>query len=222
MVSAVVKNLKGKQVADMPLASEIFAEREDKSAKVATMHSALLRQLSNTRAGSANTKTRAEVRGGGAKPWRQKGTGRARAGSRRSPLWAGGGVTFGPKPRDYSIDMPVKMRRAAIKSALAARVNELVIVDSFASIKEAKTKAAWQVLQDLQIGGKKLLVIVDKQKDKPFALSVRNLKNVTVVQAENIGVKELMNCEAVLTSQAMIEAISKWLAPAKDENHESF
>src|SRR5271155_4674248 len=104
MVSVAVINLKGKQVADMSLASEIFAEI--KPANVATMHSALIRQLSNARAGSANTKTRAEVRGGGAKPWRQKGTGRARAGSRRSPLWEGGGVIFGPKPRDFSIAMP--------------------------------------------------------------------------------------------------------------------
>src|ERR1700734_1557011 len=95
MVSVAVKDLKGKQVADMSLDSNVFTTNSP--ANVATMHSALVRQLANSRAGSANTKTRAEVRGGGAKPWRQKGTGRARAGSRRSPLWAGGGIIFGPK-----------------------------------------------------------------------------------------------------------------------------
>ena len=219
MVSAAVKDLKGKQVAEMPLASEIFTEITP--ADVATMHSALVRQLANSRTGSANTKTRAEVRGGGAKPWRQKGTGRARAGSRRSPLWAGGGIIFGPKPRDYTFGMPAKMRGAAIRSALAAKLNDLVIVDSFASVKEAKTKAAWKVLQDLQISNKKLLVVVDKESDKKFALSVRNLENVTVVQGNNIGVKELLNCETVLTSQAMIETITKWLAPSTGKKQKS-
>ena len=113
--------------------------------------------------------------------------------------------------------MPAKMRRAAVKSALAAKVNDLVIVDSFAALKETKTKAAWKVLHDLKVSDKKLLVVVDKQTDGHFALSVRNLKNVTVVQANNIGVKELLDCEAVLTSQAMIEAITKWLMPSTDD-----
>ena len=216
MAVAAILDLKGKQVGDLPLSDEIFATGNE--ASVSTMHAALLRQLSNTRTGSANTKTRAEVRGGGAKPWRQKGTGRARAGSRRSPLWAGGGITFGPKPRDYSFAMPAKMRKNAIKSALAVQTSNLIVVESFAALKEIKTKAASKVLQDLKLNDKKVLIVLEPQGEeaKRFGLSVRNLKNVIVVRSDNLGVKELLDCEAILTSQAAIEAITKWLAPAKE------
>src|SRR3984885_12071488 len=125
MTSAQVVDLKGKKLSEVQLSDEVFGITPN----VGVIHSALLRQLANARSGAANTKTRAEVRGGGRKPWRQKGTGRARAGSIRSPLWEGGGVTFGPKPRDYSSAMPAKKRHSAIKSALALRANNLVVVD---------------------------------------------------------------------------------------------
>src|SRR5439155_22331161 len=107
------------------------------------------------------TKVRSEVRGGGRKPWRQKGTGRARVGSTRSPLWAGGGVIFGPKPRDYSISMPKKMRQLALKSALSAKKDVLVIVKDFNDIKEAKTKLMVSALKDLGLHGKKTLLVLD-------------------------------------------------------------
>ncbi len=223
MAVTSVLDLKGKPLRDLTLSDEIFA-RADKAAEngsgnesVDTMHAALVRQLNNTRVGSANTKTRAEVRGGGAKPWRQKGTGRARAGSRRSPLWAGGGVTFGPKPRDYSIAMPAKKRHSAIKSALALRAGNLVVVDSFAAHKEVKTKDAAQVLQALKLADKKVLLVLESKNDdaKRFGLSARNLKNVVVVYASNLGVKEILTCQAILTSQAAMDAITNWLAPEK-------
>ncbi len=215
---AVVLDLKGKHVGDLKLSEHIFANTDEAKA-TGTMHAALVRQLGNARVGSANSKTRAEVRGGGAKPWRQKGTGRARAGSRRSPLWAGGGVIFGPKPRDYTSSMPAKMRHSAIKSALAAQADNLVVVNDFSALKEVKTKEAAKVLQALKIGDKRLLVVVEPKNEdaQRFGLSVRNMKNVTVVRANNIGVKELLDCEAILASQGALEFITQWLSPVKKE-----
>ena len=145
MTPAQVVDLKGKKVSDLELAADVFAIEPN----VGVLHSALIRQLANARRGSANTKTRSEVRGGGRKPWRQKGTGRARAGSIRSPLWAGGGVTFGPKPRDYSIAMPKKQRVLALKSALAAQSENIVVVQDFDKFTEAKTKQFAQVLKEI-------------------------------------------------------------------------
>src|SRR5277367_5772660 len=130
MTSAQVLDLKGNKTHEIKLSEAVFSAPP----KMGPMHTALRRQLANARSGSANTKTRAEVRGGGAKPWRQKGTGRARAGSRRSPLWAGGGVIFGPKPRDFSFSMPKKMRHSAIKSALAVQADNLVVVNDFSAL----------------------------------------------------------------------------------------
>jgi large subunit ribosomal protein L4 len=215
---AAVLDLKGKQVGDLKLSEQIFAQTDEAKA-TGTMHAALVRQLGNARVGSANTKTRAEVRGGGAKPWRQKGTGRARAGSRRSPLWAGGGVIFGPKPRDYTSSMPAKMRHNAIKSALAVQADNLIVVNDFSGHKEIKTKEAAKVLQALKIDDKRVLVVVEPKNEdaKRFGLSVRNMENVTVVRASNLGVKELLDCETILTSQGAIEFITKWLDPVKKE-----
>jgi large subunit ribosomal protein L4 len=157
MTSAQVVDLKGKKLSEVALSDAVFGIKPN----MGVIHNALVRQLANARQGSANTKTRAEVRGGGRKPWRQKGTGRARAGSIRSPLWAGGGVPFGPKPRDYSITMNKKMRVLALKSALAASVEKLVVVQDFDNLKEAKTKLFSQVLKDLGHVGKKVLVVLD-------------------------------------------------------------
>jgi large subunit ribosomal protein L4 len=206
MTSAHVLDLKGNKLRDYNLADEVFAVEPNE----ALMHTALVRQLANNRSGSANTKTRGEVRGGGAKPWRQKGTGRARAGSTRSPLWEGGGVTFGPKPRDFAKSMPRKMRVLAIRSALAARKDNMFIVQDFKELKEAKTKAAAQVLKALKIDGKKVLIVLDfgNQESDRFALAARNLAKVTVVHVNNLNVKDLLHCEAVLTTAAAVESIS--------------
>src|SRR5271165_3995035 len=124
MTSAQVVDLKGKKLHEVGLDDDIFGITPNEH----VMHTALVRQLANARSGSANTKTRSEVSGGGKKPWRQKGTGRARAGSIRSPLWEGGGVTFGPKPRDFSKSLPKKVRVLALKSALASKKEDLVVV----------------------------------------------------------------------------------------------
>lgn len=214
MTSVLVKDLKGKEVGSKELAPEVFGCEPN----MHLVHSALIRQLANARSGSANSKTRSEVRGGGKKPWRQKGTGRARAGSIRSPLWAGGGVTFGPKPRDFSIGMPKKARQLALKSALVARANELVLVQSFDGLfksapkageeakEQPKTKAFNEALKSLGLADKVVLVVLDHMV--PGAAQVqraaRNIHNVKVIDQTNLNVKDLAHCQALLTTEQVL------------------
>ncbi len=217
MTSVAVKDLKGKEVGTKELAAEVFAIEPNMS----LVHSSLVRQLANARSGSANTKTRAEVRGGGRKPWRQKGTGRARAGSIRSPLWNGGGVIFGPKPRDFSKSMPRKARQLAIKSALAARANELVLVNNFdglfskapkageAVTEQPKTKAMVETLKSLGIAEKKVLIVLDHMVAgaHQVAKAARNLPNVRVIDQKNLNVKDLASCQALLTTEQVLHEL---------------
>jgi large subunit ribosomal protein L4 len=207
MTSAQVVDSKGNKVREVGLDESIFGTEVNNG----LLHAALVRQLANARRGSANTKTRSEVAGGGKKPWRQKGTGRARAGSIRSPLWEGGGVIFGPKPRDYSIAMPKKQRVLALKSALAARKDSLVIVQNFDDIKEGKTKEFVNLLKGLKIDEKKVLLVIDSQNEalEKVALAARNIKGLTVVHVNNLNVKDLLHCEHVLTSEPVLEVITK-------------
>src|SRR5579883_954888 len=169
MTSVLVKDLKGKEVGKRELAEDVFGVKPN----LHLLHQALHRQLTNARAGCASTKTRAEVRGGGRKPWRQKGTGRARAGSIRSPLWNGGGVIFGPKPRDYSVNLPRKARQAALVSALSARAEQLVIVKDFdqlffsapkakpeKEIEQPRTKQFVAAIKELGLTGKEILLLL--------------------------------------------------------------
>lgn len=153
-IKAKVLDGTGKSTGDKKLPAEIFGGEVN----VPLMHQVVTAQLAAARSGTASTKTRSEVRGGGAKPWRQKGTGRARHGSTRSPIWVGGGVVFGPHPRDYTQRLPKKMRRAALRSALAdkAQAGQVFILDSFT---ETKTKAAAQALKGAGITGKVLMVL---------------------------------------------------------------
>ncbi len=217
MTSVQILDLKGNKVSELKLSDEVFAVEPH----VGAVHTALVRQLANARSGSANTKTRAEVRGGGAKPWRQKGTGRARAGSKRSPLWAGGGVIFGPKPRDYSFAMPRKMRLVAIKSALSEQRDNLIVVKDFNDLKEAKTKEAVQVLKNLEISNRKVLIVLDyaSEPSSRFALAARNLANVKVIHVNNLNVKDLLHAKSVLTTEGAIEIMTNWLksSPKSDE-----
>ena len=206
MTSAQVVDLKGKKLSEVSLNDDVFGITPN----VGVIHSALIRQLANGRSGSANTKTRMEVRGGGRKPWRQKGTGRARAGSIRSPLWAGGGVTFGPKPRDYSIAMPKKQRQLALKSVLAGSVDKLVVVQDFDSFTEAKTKQFMEVLKTLELADKKVLVILDYACDAcdRVALAARNIAGVRVISSSNLNVKDILDCHKILTNTRTLEVIN--------------
>ncbi|HEY9869167.1 MAG TPA: 50S ribosomal protein L4 [Candidatus Obscuribacterales bacterium] len=206
MTSAQLVDLKGKKLGEVTLEDSVFGGEPNTH----LLHSALMRQLANARAGTASTKTRSEVRGGGRKPWRQKGTGRARAGSIRSPLWEGGGVTFGPKPRDYTISMPKKMRQLALKSALAARVNDLVVVKDFAELKEPKTRLMAAVLKDLQLHGKKVLLVMDFSCShcQLVERAARNIAGLKVLNSNNLNVKDLLDCDAILTTERTLEQIN--------------
>jgi len=207
MTSAQLVDLKGKKVGEVTLDDSVFAVE----LKQGAMFEALIRQLANARTGSANTKTRSEVSGGGRKPWRQKGTGRARAGSIRSPLWAGGGVIFGPKPRDYSYAMPRKMRQLAVKSALSARKEDIVIVKDFDDIKEGKTKLFAACLKDLGLTEKKVLLVLDFACDhcKTVERAARNIAGLKVIHASNLNVKDILEFDTILTSERTIEAVGK-------------
>ena len=215
MTSAQVVDSKGNKVREVGLDDAVFGIES----KEGLLHQALVRQLANARQGSANTKTRAEVAGGGKKPWRQKGTGRARAGSIRSPLWEGGGVIFGPKPRDYSIGMPKKQRQLALKAALSARKDNLVIVSGFDDIKEGKTKEFSSLLKGLKLDEKKILLVLDgyNDADKKIERSARNIHRLTVVRVSNLNVKELLNAEAVLVAEPVLEVISNRFKPSEKQ-----
>ena len=199
-----ILNTKGSAVGQIALDEKVFGVEPN----LHVMHLALRRQLNNGRAGSANTKTRAEVSGGGKKPWKQKGTGRARAGSLRSPLFAGGGVIFGPKPRDYGFSMPQKARRLALKSALSARIDNTVLVKDFSEINEPKTKLMAETLKALKVEGKILIIADVKAAENAYLeLSARNLPNVRIILPSNLNVKDLLEADNVIITEAAITEI---------------
>ncbi len=199
----------GKQVGQITLDEKVFGVEPN----LHVMHMALRRQLNNARSGNACAKTRAEVSGGGRKPWKQKGTGRARAGSIRSPLFAGGGVIFGPKPRDYSFSMPQKARRLALKSALSARIDNTVLVKDFSEITEAKTKMVAESLKALKVEGK-ILIIADVQaaENGQLGLAARNLPNVKIILPSNLNVKDLLEADSLVMTEAAILEITERLS----------
>jgi large subunit ribosomal protein L4 len=181
------------------------------------MHQVMVAQLAAARAGTAYTKTRAEVRGGGAKPWRQKGTGRARHGSMRSPLWVGGGVIFGPKPRSYVQRTPKKMKKAALRSALAdkALAGEIYVLDAF---DEVKTKAAAQALADAGIEGKVLIVLDPKEEasmkvDRAF----RNLSRVAFSLYGSLSTYDVLVADSVMFTSGALDSYGKGGASGSEE-----
>ena len=182
-----VYNMQGKKVSDIELAESIFGIEPNE----AIVHSVLVNYLANQRQGTQSTKTRAEVRGGGRKPWRQKGTGRARQGSIRAPQWVKGGIALGPKPRSYKYTVNKKERRLAIKSLLSSKVleNELTVVDKL-ELKEIKTKTMVKALSDLKVEGKTLIVLADKNEN--VLMSSRNIEGVKTILLNNINVFDLL------------------------------
>jgi large subunit ribosomal protein L4 len=198
-------NATGNVVGSVAVSDELFGITPNTH----VMSMAVLRELANGRIGSANTKTRAEVRGGGRKPWKQKGTGRARAGSIRSPLWKGGGVIFGPKPRDFAFSLPKKVRRLAMRSALSQVADRLFVVDSFDHLEAPKTKVMGAFLANLGLEGKKVLILSEdlKTSNKNLYLSVRNLPTVSVSLPLNLSVKRLLEVDAVVATSAAIQMI---------------
>jgi large subunit ribosomal protein L4 len=181
---------------------------------ISVMHQALIRQQANARVGTAETKTRAQVRGGGRKPWRQKGTGRARQGSTRAPNWIGGGVVWGPHMRDFSQDMPKKMRGLAVRSALSAKVRDerLIVVDGLENV-EAKTRAMKDVIAAMPASRSFLLVIPDKLES--VVRSSGNLENVHWVLASYLNVRDILKYERLVVMKPSIDVIEKiWALPA--------
>ncbi len=182
-----VYDIKGKKVSDVELAENIFGIEPNE----AIVHSVLVNYLANQRQGTQSTKTRAEVRGGGRKPWRQKGTGRARQGSIRAPQWVKGGIALGPKPRSYKYTVNKKERRLAIKSLLSSKVieKELTVVDKL-ELSEIKTKTMVKALADLKVEGKTLIVLADKNEN--VLMSSRNIEGVKTILLNNINVFDLL------------------------------
>ncbi|MCL5677439.1 MAG: 50S ribosomal protein L4 [Firmicutes bacterium] len=202
MPKVTVYNVEGQTVGEMELSDAVFGAEVNES----LLHDAVVRHLANQRQGTADTKTRSEVAGGGRKPWRQKGTGRARQGSTRSPQWRHGGVVFGPHPRDFRLQMPRRSRRAALRSALSAKVaaGDLVILDQL-SFAEPKTKAVTGIIGKLQLGETKTL-IVTAGPDANVYKSARNLPRVGTSQAGSLNVYDVMvHGKLVMTRDAALK-----------------
>ncbi|RPI26201.1 MAG: 50S ribosomal protein L4 [Actinobacteria bacterium] len=192
----------GTRKGDVSLRPEIFGIEPN----VAVMHQVVTAQLAAARAGTHSTKTRGEVRGGGKKPWRQKGTGRARQGSSRSPQWIGGGIAHGPKPRDYSQRTPKKMRRLALRSALSARAAEgnIKVVETFDVWDEPKTKSATALLAAMGVSGKKLLLIAEDHEQ----VAIKSFRNIDGVIASSLGqanTYDVLWSDVVVMSQGTLD-----------------
>ena len=188
-----VYNMQGKKVSDVELSEAVFGIEPNEN----IVHSVLVNYLANQRQGTQSTKTRAEVSGGGKKPWRQKGTGRARQGSIRAPQWIKGGIALGPKPRSYSYRINKKEKQLAIKSLLSAKVldNELTVVDKL-EVEEAKTKVMAKALTDLKVEGKALIILAEKNDN--VLLSSRNIEGVKTIELNTINVFDLLNCNKLV------------------------
>lgn len=206
MATVKLLNMKGEEVGSINLNDDIFAAEINET----LMHKAVVTQLANSRQGTQKAKTRAEVRGGGRKPWRQKGTGHARQGSIRAPQWTGGGVVFAPTPRDYSKKMNRKERRAAIISALTSRLSndQLIVLDNL-SMDEIKTKKFAQMLQDLKLD--KALFILDKS-DENVILSARNIEGVKTSSTNSINVYDILKYKNLVLTKEAVAAIEEVFA----------
>ena len=188
-----VYNMQGKKVSDVELSEAVFGIEPNEN----IVHSVLVNYLANQRQGTQSTKTRAEVSGGGRKPWRQKGTGRARQGSIRAPQWIKGGIALGPKPRSYSYRINKKEKQLAIRSLLSAKVldNELTVVDKL-EVEDAKTKVMAKALTDLKVEGKALIILAEKNDN--VLLSSRNIEGVKTIELNTINVFDLLNCNKLV------------------------
>ena len=201
-----VYNTQGEQVSEAELRADIFSVPVNQ----ALMHQALVRQMANAHLGTHKTKTRGEVQGGGRKPWRQKGTGRARQGSIRSPQWRGGATVFGPTPRSYRQKMPRKMRRQALRSVLSvkAAASQVVVLDTL-EMAEPKTKQVMGTLRNLGIDSSALILL--PQRDEVILRSVHNLPNVQTLVAQYLNVRDLLKFDYILVPLASLEVIESIL-----------
>jgi large subunit ribosomal protein L4 len=205
MATVDVLDLAGKKVGSEELAADVF----EAEVKPSLMHQVVVAGAAAQRSGTHSTKTRAEVRGGGRKPWRQKGTGRARAGSIRAPQWAGGGVAHGPHPRDHAQRLPKKMRRAALRSALSSRASDgkLIVVEGF-ELEEPKTKRAVEILGAVGAGEGKVLVVLagpDATTEKAF----RNLQNVRITYGRSLSTFEVLAADTIVFARQALPLVGR-------------
>jgi len=199
-----VYNVLGEQVGEMELKDSIFGVEINEHA----MYEMVKNHLANRRQGTQCVKTRAEVRGGGRKPWRQKGTGRARQGSIRAPHWTGGGVSFAPKPRDYSYNVPKKVRRVAMKSAFSSKVveNEMIVLDEL-NLAEPKTKEMAKILANIK-AGKKALIVMDEKNDNVIK-SVSNIPNVKATLVSTLNVYDILNYDSFIITKGAVSKVEE-------------
>ena len=202
MANLKVIDQKGKDAGEVTLNDEVFGIKPNES----VVFDAIIRQRAGRRQGTSKVKNRSAVRGGGKKPWKQKGTGRARQGSIRSPQWRGGGVVFGPTPRSYAYSMPRKQRRLAIKSVLSQKLidKDLIVLDQL-TMSAPKTKEFKSILDGLKVEGKVLVV----SEDKNVQYSARNLTNVKVITANGLNVEDVVNYDKLILTKEAIEKIEK-------------
>jgi len=206
MVECAVKDWQGKDAGTATL--DLKVAKEENAAHI--VHRALIRQINNGRQGNASSKTRSEVRGGGRKPWRQKGTGRARAGSIRSPLWRGGGVIFGPKPRDYSTKMNRKERRLALRTAFQGCADSIVVVQDFASeLSQPKTKEMLSAIERWGVNkDEKILMVFSERNDNVYR-SLRNVPNVRMIDATNLNIYDILHAEHIVVTASALDKIQE-------------
>jgi large subunit ribosomal protein L4 len=206
MVESVVKNWQGEQVGQ----KEFNLRTAKEETAVHIVHRALVRQMTNSRQGNASTKTRSEVRGGGRKPWRQKGTGRARAGSIRSPLWRGGGVIFGPKPRDFNLKMNRKERRLALRTALVSRVDDLIVVEEFNNeLSRPKTKDLLAALARWGAAPENKTLLILSEIAENIHLSARNVENLKVLAADQLNVYDMLHADKIVITTSALDKIQE-------------
>jgi large subunit ribosomal protein L4 len=208
MTNCVVRNWQGAEAGSVPL--DLKVASAENAAHI--VHRALVRQANNERQGTASAKTRAEVKGGGRKPWKQKGTGRARAGSIRSPLWRGGGVIFGPKPRDYSTKMNRKERRLALRTAFQSRAEEMTVVEDFATkIAQPKTKEMVAALQrwGATATDKVLLIVADMAESENVFLSARNIAKLKLISANGLNIYDILHADRIIVTKSAIAKIQE-------------
>jgi large subunit ribosomal protein L4 len=213
MPTVKVRNLKNKEVGEVELSDKVFGAEYNEG----LVHAAVRNYLANGRQGTAKTKTRGDVRGGGKKPWRQKGTGRARVASIRSPLWRGGGRVHGPVPKDWSYKMPNKMRRGAIRSALSERMREgnIIVIDEL-SIDNPKTKEFVDILKTFELTDNKTrtkTLFVDSLDNENLIRSSRNVQKVKVVNSYGVNIYDILWHEKIVLSKSAVEELNQILKP---------
>ena len=206
MATCIIKDWKGKEAGEAKLDLKVAKE----SSAVDLMHRAVLRQQAHSRQGTASTLTRTEVRGGGRKPYKQKGTGRARQGSIRTPLRPGGGIIFGPKPRSYNLSMNRKERRLALRTALMARIEDMIVVKDFGkSLKSPKTREITDALKRLGVNSDSKVLIILSSPSENILRSVRNMDKVKLIPANQLNVFDLLNATSLLIGEEAIQTIQE-------------